>query len=47
MEILLKFECPNCHRSFVVNDAEVENEVLGCPHCREDVEVPEDDDQDD
>ena len=45
MEMLLRFECPECHRSFIVDD--VEDEVLGCPYCREDVPVPEDDDQDD
>lgn len=47
MEMLLRFECPECQRSFIVDDTDVEDEVLGCPYCREDVPVPEDDDQDD
>ena len=42
MEILLKFQCPECRKTFIVDDAEVEE--LGCPHCREDVPVPEEDD---
>ena len=44
VEILLKFQCPECRKTFIVDDAEVEDEELGCPHCREDVPVPEDDD---
>ena len=46
MEMLLRFECPECPLSFIVDDADVEDEVLGCPYCQEDALVPEDDDQD-
>jgi len=44
MELLLKLECPRCRKSFIVNDSEVEDEELCCPHCRADVDVPEEDD---
>ena len=44
MEILLKFQCPECRKTFIVDDAEVEVEELCCPHCLEDVAVPEEDD---
>ena len=43
MDILLKLECPECRKSFIVNDHDVDDEELACPHCRADVEVPEDD----
>ncbi len=29
---------------FIVDDGDVETAELGCPHCREDVAVPEEDD---
>ena len=44
VEMLLKFECSECQKSFIVNDAEVEEEELFCPHCREEVAIPVDDD---
>ena len=46
MDIMLKFICIECKKSFIVNDTELENEQLGCSHCGADVQVP-DDDQDD
>ena len=46
MEIMLKFECPECRKTFVVNDGEVEQEDLSCPHCGVDVPVPDDDEYD-
>ena len=46
MEMLLRFECPRCRKSFIVNDEEIEGEELSCPHCGEDVPVPEDEDED-
>ena len=44
MELLLKLECPECRKTLIVNDAEVEEEELWCPHCQAPIEVPEDDD---
>ena len=47
MEILLRFQCPGCGKSFIVDDGEVEAAELSCPHCSELVEVPADDEPDD
>ena len=44
MELLLKLECPGCRKSFIVDDADIDVEELCCPHCREDLAVPEEDD---
>ena len=44
MDILLKFCCKDCGKEFVVVDDQVETDVLNCPHCNGDVELPEDDD---
>ena len=43
MQIMLRLQCPECRKTFIVDDAEVEDEELCCPHCREDVPVPEED----
>ena len=46
MQILLRFNCAECRKSFIVEDEELEDQQLGCPFCGIDIEVP-DDDQDD
>ena len=46
MEILLRFECPACRKTFLVDDDQVEGDGLACPHCGADVPVPEDDEYD-
>ena len=43
MEIVLKLQCPECQKSFIVYDSDVEDDELVCPHWKEDVDVPEDD----
>ena len=43
MEILLKLQCPECQKSAIVEDNEVENEQVSCPHCGADIDLPEDD----
>lgn len=45
MDILLKFRCTDCNKEFVVIDEQVETEVLNCPYCNGDVDVPLDDDE--
>ena len=47
MNILLKFCCPECDKEFIVVDDEIDTEVLNCPHCDGDVEVPQETDEDD
>ena len=47
MDIMLKFECLECRKSFTVNDNEVEGDLLSCPHCGADVPVPDDDNDED
>ena len=44
MEIWLRIECQACNKALMVNDAEVEDTELACPHCSEPAEVPQDDD---
>ena len=46
MEMLLKFECPECGKTFIVEDLEVDEPELSCPHCQQEVPVPEFDDDD-
>ena len=46
MEMLLKFECPECGKTFIVEDLEVDESELSCPHCQENVPLPEFDDDD-
>ena len=47
MQLLLEFCCQMCDKKFIVVDDEVDTEMLNCPYCNGDVEVPEDDDEDD
>ena len=44
MEMLLKFQCLECGKTFIVEDLEVDGSELSCPHCQEEVPVPECDD---
>ena len=44
MQIMLRLQCQECRKYFIVDDEDVETAELGCPHCRADVDVPEDDD---
>ena len=44
MEVLLRFQCLECQKTFIVEDEEIDGDQLSCPHCQEDVSVPDDDD---
>ena len=43
MEILLRLQCPQCRKSVIVEDNEVEDEQISCPYCQADIDVPVDD----
>ena len=43
MNILLRFICAECQKSFIVDDEELEDQELGCPYCGANIEVPDDD----
>ena len=45
METMLKFQCDGCDKEFIVTDHQVGTDTLTCPHCQEDVEAPELDDE--
>ena len=44
METMLKFRCDGCNKEFIVMDHQVDTDTLTCPHCQEEIEVPELDD---
>lgn len=43
MEILIKLQCPECQKSVIVEDNEIEDEQISCPHCGADIDLPKDD----
>ena len=45
MDLILRFRCDSCHKEFIVTDHQVDTDALACPHCPEEVEVPEIDDE--
>ena len=45
METMLKFRCDGCDKEFIVMDHQVDTDTLACPHCQEEIEVPELDDE--
>ena len=45
METMLKFQCNGCDKEFIVMDHQVDTDTLACPHCQEEIEVPELDDE--
>jgi len=45
METMLKFRCNGCDKEFIVMDHQVDTDTLACPHCQEEIEVPEIDDE--
>jgi len=45
METMLKFRCDGCEKEFIVMDRQVDTDTLTCPHCQEEIEVPELDDE--
>ena len=44
METMLKFRCDGCDKEFIVTDHQVDTDTLTCPHCQEEIKVPELDD---
>ena len=45
METMLKFRCDGCDKEFIVMDHQVDADTLACPHCQEEIEAPELDDE--
>ena len=45
MEIMLRLQCTGCEKYFIVEDDEVETDYLSCPHCQDEIEVHEPDDE--
>ena len=41
MEIMLRLRCTGCGKCFIVEDDQVETDYLSCPHCQDEIEVPE------
>ena len=41
MDILLRLDCYECGKSFIVDDADLDKEPLSCPHCQAEVLVPD------
>ena len=45
MDLLLKFRCQDCEKEFIVSDEQVDSDCLFCPHCQEEVEIPDPDEE--
>ena len=45
MEIMLRLRCTGCGKCFIVEDDQVETDYLSCPHCQDEIEVHEPDDE--
>ena len=43
-ETMLRLNCQECNREFVVLEDDLDDEALICPHCGEDVPVDQDSD---
>ena len=41
MEIMLRLRCTGCGKCFIVEDEQVETDFLSCPHCQDEIEIPE------
>ena len=46
MDILLKLQCPACHKRLIVEDADVDQDFLTCPFCDTDIPIPDSEDDD-
>ena len=47
-DTILRMNCPECEKSLMVEEAEVHEQTLTCPHCEADVDVDaEEEDQTD
>ena len=38
-----KLRCPECSREFMLEEDDVEDDLVTCPHCRADVPVDDED----
>ena len=45
-EKMLRLSCEECGREFVILSDELDDDILGCPHCGANVPVTEDSDED-
>ena len=43
-ETILKLKCQECDREFLVNEADVDQQILICPFCESDIDVDEETD---
>ena len=47
MDVLLRLVCHKGGKTMIVNDLEVDDELLNCPHCGAEIVVPGIDEDDD
>ena len=45
MDILLNLRCTDCRKAFTVDEENVEDDHVFCPHCRNEVPVPDIDEE--
>ena len=45
MDILLNLRCIDCRKSFTVDEENVEDDQVFCPHCQNEVPVPDMDEE--
>ena len=45
LEFLLRLQCSACQKSFVVEEADVDQDFLTCPFCEQDISIPDEDDE--
>ena len=45
MDILLSLRCTDCRKVFTVDDENVEDDHVFCPHCQNEVPVPDIDEE--
>ena len=45
MDILLNLRCNDCRKVFTVDEENVEDDLVFCPHCENEVPVPDMDEE--
>lgn len=41
MDVLLNLRCRDCRKAFTVDEEDIEDDHVFCPHCQDEVPVPE------